>query len=71
MAHTATAPSITEVRKHLNALTREARLLLKAAEDPAFTMSALDATALADLILDRSAAILAALETSEGVHHEG
>ena len=66
MAHTATTSRITEIRKHLNALTHEARLLLKAAEDPAFTMSSLDATALADLIIDRSAAILAALESEQG-----
>jgi len=57
-----TAPKIDEVRKHLNALTHEARLMLKAAEDPAFTMSALDVTAVADLITDRAAAILGALE---------
>ena len=61
----------TEVRKHLNALTLEARLLLKAAEDPSFTMSSLDVTALAGLIIDRAAAIRAALNETKGVENEG
>jgi len=66
MSQATPAPKFNEVRKHLNALTHEARLMRKAAEDPAFTMSALDVTAVADLITDRAAAILAVLEADQG-----
>jgi hypothetical protein len=50
------------IRKHCAALTLEARLMLKAAEDPNFTMRSLDVTAVADLIFTRAAAILNVLE---------
>lgn len=57
---------LQNIGKHLAALTLTARLLLTVSKDPTFTLTSSETSALADLMIDKSAAILVELQESGG-----